>query len=183
MLPYRLYQSKNIFIFIFIFMLPLKSYSSQINHNYKLGAGDKIKIVVYGEDDLSIDELLISSSGSFDYPYLGQLTTKGKTPKEIKDKIQSGLKGDYLINPKVMVNIISFRKIYVNGEVKRPGGYEYQPGLTVDKAIALAGGFTDRASKSSIKVKKEENGKDIKKANLDTKIIPGDIIVIEQSFF
>ncbi|MGF1765736.1 polysaccharide biosynthesis/export family protein, partial [Aliivibrio kagoshimensis] len=150
---------------------------------YQLGAGDKIQIQVYGETDLSINELLISSSGTFDFPYLGQLTAKRKTLQQLKTEIQTGLKGDYLINPKVMVNILSFRQIYVNGEVKKPGGYEYQPGLTVEKAIALAGGFTDRASRSSIKITKAaKNSKELK-GKLSTMVSPGDIIVIEQSFF
>lgn len=184
-----LYNKKNRFfplsliLIIISLFIPTLSLASSIDNNYKLGAGDKITIVVYGENDLSISELLISSSGAFDYPYLGQLRAKGKTPKELKERISNGLKGDYLINPKVMVNIISFRKIYVNGEVKRPGGYEFQPGLTVDKAIALAGGFTDRASRSSIKLKQADNDRVPKKANLDTEITPGDIIIIEQSFF
>ena len=157
--------------------------ADDFENTYQLGAGDKIQISVYGEDDLSISGLLISSSGAFDFPYLGQLTAKGKTLQQLKSEIQIGLQGDYLINPKVMVNILSFRQIYVNGEVKKPGGYEYQPGLTVEKAIALAGGFTDRASRSAIKVTKAAKGSKEIKGKLSTKVSPGDIIVIEQSFF
>ncbi|KLN63529.1 MULTISPECIES: polysaccharide biosynthesis/export family protein [Vibrio] len=150
---------------------------------YKLGAGDKIQISVYGEDDLSIDELYINNSGSFDYPYLGQLEAIGKTPEQLKQEIYIGLKGDYLISPKVRVSVVGFRSIYVNGEVKKPGGYEYQPGLTVDKAIALAGGFTDRAARNKVFVSKAGDDETKNKAKLSSSVLPGDIIVIEQSFF
>lgn len=98
--------------------------------------------------------------------------------------IRQGLEGDYLINPKVRVNVTTFRHIYVNGEVKKPGGYNYQPGLTVEKAIALAGGFTDRAAKGKIQVtSSQSNRKTTKTASLDATVKPGDIIVIDQSFF
>ncbi len=157
--------------------------AEEFENTYQLGPGDKIQINVYGEADLSINELLINSSGTFDFPYLGQLTAKGKTLQQLKAKIQSGLKGDYLITPKVMVNILSFRQIYINGEVKKPGGYEYQPGLTIEKAIALAGGFTDRASRSAINITKAAKDSKEIKGKLSTKVSPGDIIVIEQSFF
>nr|WP_269472790.1 SLBB domain-containing protein [Vibrio taketomensis] len=71
----------------------------------------------------------------------------------------------------------------MNGEVKKPGGYEYQPGLTVDKAIALAGGFTDRASRSKVYIAQNGSDDNKNKVKLSEKVLPGDIIVIEQSFF
>lgn len=170
-----------ILAFVLIFINSNIALASLLDKTYKLGAGDKIQIIVYGEQDLSINELLINTNETFNYPYLGLISTKNKTPQQLKIEIESGLKGDYLINPKIMVNIINFRQIYINGEVKKPGGYEYQPGLTVDKAIALAGGFTDRASRKSIKVKESENRE--KSVNLNSEIKPGDIIIIDQSFF
>ncbi|MEF1292107.1 polysaccharide biosynthesis/export family protein, partial [Vibrio sp. M260118] len=150
---------------------------------YVIGAGDKIQISVYGESDLSIDELYISNSGKFEYPYLGQLNALNKTPESLKNEIINGLKGDYLISPKVRVSVVGFRSIYVNGEVKKPGGYEYQPGLTVDKAIALAGGFTDRAARDKVFVTQSGSEDAKSKVRLSKKVMPGDIIVIEQSFF
>ncbi|MGC9460810.1 polysaccharide biosynthesis/export family protein [Vibrio genomosp. F10] len=151
--------------------------------NYRLGAGDRIQIHVYGEPELSFNQLFISSNGLFDYPYLGQIKALNKTTQQLKDQISSGLRGDYLIEPKVMVTVLSFRKIYINGEVKNPGGYEYQPGLTVDKAIALAGGFTERASKRNITVTNDASGSLSSKITLDQNVRPGDIITIEESFF
>lgn len=174
---------KTISSFLLGLLINFSVNAANFEETYKLDAGDKIQIQVYGEEDLSINELLLSSSGTFDYPYLGQISAKGKTPEQLKNEICDGLRGDYLIAPKVRINIVSFRQIYVNGEVKRPGGYEYKPGLTVDKAIALAGGFTDRASRKAIKISSANNGNKQKKVNLKHTVTPGDIIVIDQSFF
>jgi polysaccharide export outer membrane protein len=166
-----------------VLLVPLSVHSNDIDRVYRLGAGDRIQIVVYGEDDLSIDDLYISSDGKFDYPYLGQLIALNKTSVELKNEIERGLKGDYLISPKVRVSIVGFRSIYVNGEVKKPGGYEFQPGLTVDKAIALAGGFTDRASRGKLYITKPGEADDKLKVSLSYRVSPGDIIIIDQSFF
>lgn len=150
---------------------------------YQLGSGDRIQIQVYGEEDLSFPDVLISNTGVFDYPYIGQINALNKTTEQLKDEIYTGLKNGYLVEPKVMVSILSFRQVYINGEVRKPGGYEYQPGLTVNKAIALAGGFTDRASKSGITRSNSVTGKEGGKVSLDVKLQPGDIITVDESFF
>lgn len=174
---------KIILSVFFSLLMIFTANAANFEETYRLGAGDRIQIHVYGEEDLSIPELLLSSSGNFDYPYLGQIHAKGKTLNQLKREIYSGLLGDYLIAPKVMVNIVNFRQIYVNGEVRNPGGYEFKPGLTVEKAIALAGGFTDRASRNAINISPANGGSERKKVNLKHPIAPGDIIVIKQSFF
>ncbi|MDD1782365.1 polysaccharide export protein [Enterovibrio sp. ZSDZ35] len=168
-------------IALLVLAFPISSFAS--GNDYNIGAGDKIQIVVYGEEELTIEELYIDSSGEFDYPYLGQLLAIGKTTEQLKAEIIDGLKGDYLVSPKVRVGIVEFRSIFVNGEIKKPGGYEYQPGLTVDKAIALAGGFTERAARKSIYVTREDKNEPKNKVSLSHMVSPGDIIVIEQSFF
>ncbi len=172
----------NIFTFSLVFLM--FSYRSlAFEDTYVIGAGDTIQISVYGEKELSIDSLNINSSGKFEYPYLGELSALNKTPEQLKAEITQGLLGDYIISPKVRVSVVEFRNIYVNGEVKKPGGYEYQPGLTVDKAIALAGGFTDRASRSKVYIAQNGSDDNKNKVKLSEKVLPGDIIVIEQSFF
>jgi polysaccharide export outer membrane protein len=118
------------------------------------------------------------------YPFLGDITVQGLTPREVELHIINGLKGDYLINPKVSVEIIEYRPFYVNGEVAEPGGFPYQPGITVRKAISIAGGFTERASASKIYVIREGRSDDRPaRVRLDEKVGPGDIITVEQSFF
>ncbi|WP_432460331.1 MULTISPECIES: polysaccharide biosynthesis/export family protein [unclassified Agarivorans] len=170
--------------YLLFLMLLLPSLVSQAanDDSYRLGPGDVINIHVYGEDDLSM-QVLINNSGKIDYPYLGRLTVSDATTQTLKQTIESGLKGDYLIQPKVSVNIVQYRQVFINGEVEKPGGYAYQPGLTIEKAVALAGGFTQRASKSNINVTTGNGGSPQNKVSLNTKVEPGDIIVVKASFF
>ena len=127
--------------------------------------------------------------GHISYPFLGDLKVAGLTVKQFEERIVSGLKGPYLIEPSVTVSMIEYRPFYVNGEVKRPGSYAFQPGLTVDRAISIAGGFTDRASRNKIFVerKKVDSDSESKVSKISVKpqdsIVPGDVITVEQSFF
>jgi len=149
---------------------------------YRLGSGDVISINVFGEGDLSLDEVRLNDAGKFSYPFFGEIDAMGKTAAQLEQMLVSGLKGDYLIDPRISVRILEYRDFFVNGEVKSPGGYPFKPGLTLRKAIALAGGFTERASKSRFSVIRDGNRTPQERA-LDTQIMPGDIITIEQSFF
>ncbi|MFT5397158.1 MAG: protein involved in polysaccharide export with SLBB domain [Gammaproteobacteria bacterium] len=151
--------------------------------DYVLGTGDMIRIQVYDEDDLYL-ESRVSDRGTISYPFLGELKVTGFTSKQLAGTITSRLKGDYLINPKVSVDIMEYREFYVNGEVEDPGGFPFQPGVTVRKAISIAGGFKERASKEKINVIHDDdpNGEP-KPVKLDAFILPGDIITVEESFF
>lgn len=163
---------------------------------YPLAAGDTIRIFVYEEENLSFEEYLIDGSESIDYPYLGTINLHNMTVKSLQQRITAGLKGDYLIDPKVTVNIVKYRNIYVNGVVNEPGGYEYQPDLTVQKAIALAGGFIAKYRKTKgiyLTKDNETNGlsqeqiedllKDKPEADLNDVVGPGDTIYVVSSFW
>ncbi|MCP4326589.1 MAG: polysaccharide export protein [Psychromonas sp.] len=151
--------------------------------NYRLGAGDEIQILVYDEPDLTV-EITINDDGKVNFPLIGLLNVLGKTAPEVQKLIHDGLLGDYLLNPSVQVDIISYRPFYIHGEVKKPGAYPYKPGLNIDQAIALAGGLTERASVSKIFIKKAQSEKsEGDKVKLTYSVSPGDIITIEQSFF
>lgn len=166
---------------IFLFLFSLQANSSELT--YKLGIGDLIKIQVYDEPELSM-ETRVGDSGYINYPFLGRIKLRGLTLDEVKDSIHDGLSQGYLVNPNVFVSVVEYRPYFINGEVENSGGYPYQPGLTVNKVIALAGGFTERASKSSIYVSSSDNPSLApKKVTLLHKIQPGDIITVEQSFF
>lgn len=153
-----------------------------VTYGYRLGSGDLIRIQVYGESDLSLDAR-VTETGTVAYPFLGQVQLAGRTLDEIQTQITRGLKGDYLVDPKVSVTILEYRQIYINGEVKSPGGFSFQPGLTVRKAISLAGGLTERASTSKISIISERTPNSQRTATLNTLVNPGDIITVEQSFF
>jgi len=152
---------------------------------YRLGSGDVISIYVLGEDDLKREKVRLTDAGTIQYPVLGEIRLKGLTTGELEQKITSGLlKAEYLKQPKVTVSIDEYRPFFINGEVSRPGGYPYVPGLTVLKAVSIAGGFKDRASKTNMFVVRDgAANQERKKVELDTPIYPGDILTIEESFF
>jgi polysaccharide export outer membrane protein len=178
----------RIFYLLFFSALSLSVAANEIGvTGYKLGAGDLISISVYDEDDLSL-ELRIGLSGQISYPLLGDVVVSGLTPKLLEEKLTSGLKGPYLVAPSVNVSILEYRPFYVIGEVKKPGSYPFHPGLTVDKAISISGGFTERASKDSIYVihdtgLQKSPRKEKQEVELFDVIQPGDVVTIEQSFF
>jgi len=150
---------------------------------YLLGTGDMVRIQVYNEKDLYL-ETRVSDTGTISYPFLGELAVKGISLTKLEALITSRLKGDYLINPKVSIDMIEYRQFYVNGEIENAGGFPYQPGLTVRKAISLAGGFKERASKDKIYIIRDDSTtSESTKVTLDEAVRPGDIITVEQSFF
>ena len=186
-LPNSLFTLLKYSITAVLLFLPLGSFSLEntvgMDSDYRMSTGDKVRIQVYGEEDLNL-ETTVSDNGEISYPFLGPLKVAGLTPQELAQLIAGKLEGDYLVNPKVSVDIIEYRLFYVNGEVQSPGGYPFQPGITVRKAISLAGGFKERAAKDKIFVIRDDNPQ-AKPAplHLDDKIRPGDIITVEESFF
>jgi len=158
---------------------------------YRLGAGDLIEISVYDEPDLSL-EVRIGLSGKISFPLLGDINVAGSSPKDIENHLLERLKGPYLIDPSVTVSIVEYRPFYVTGEVEKPGSYAFHPGLTVDKAVSVAGGFTERASKGKIYVIHDNSGASSDEMRKKSKrslvklydvVQPGDVITVEQSFF
>jgi protein involved in polysaccharide export with SLBB domain len=159
-----------------------KSVNSSVS-TYRLGAGDKIKIQVYGEPDMGV-EATLSDAGTLVHPVLGEIKAAGLTIGELSAAMVQELKGPYLVDPKVSVNIMEYREYYVNGEVQKPGAYHYEPGLTVHKAISVAGGFTQRASRTGITlIADKDPAQKPREVGLDAPVNPGDILMIEESFF
>lgn len=150
---------------------------------YQLGSGDRINISVFGQDDLSM-EIRLPDVGTINYPFLGELKLVGMTAAEVESLIYEGLLGDYLVNPSVSVSIVEYRPFFIDGEVKRPGGYPYQPGLSVNKAAALAGGYTERANRDKITIVRETDGQQFEfSVSVIDMIQPGDIVTVNQRFF
>jgi len=152
--------------------------------NYRLGSGDVISIQVLGEEDLKREKIRLSDAATISYPILGEIKLFGKTVAELEALIRDGLTGRYLVNPQVTVTINEYRSFYINGQVEKPGGYPYIPGLTVRKAVSLAGGFKERASKEKIFViRDDDRSQTSKRVSQDAIVHPGDIITVEESFF
>lgn len=157
---------------------------TQEEAGYTLSSGDSIRIHVYGEPDLSFDNLLIGHNGRISFPFLGELKVTGKTAGQLQQALVEGLRPDYLIDPRVSVSVVKYRPFFVNGEVNRPGGVEFQPGLTLRKAISLAGGFTERANKKEVLVIADNDSqKREQKVGLDYRVQPGDIFTVRDTFF
>lgn len=156
---------------------------AQENYTYKLSTDDEISITVFDEPDLSIKKVKIGTNGSISMPLIGQISVKGLTLAEIEQQVIKMLLDGYLKKPNVTVTITEYRPFYINGEVKKPGSYSFRKDLTIQKAITLAGGFTERASKSSISLVGELDNNKSKKVSLKDTVKPGDVITISESFF
>jgi polysaccharide export outer membrane protein len=152
-----------------------KKWSSWVSADaYKIGSGDILEIITWKEPDFSRGEILVRTDGKISFPLLGDVQASGRTPLEIKNEIERGLK-DYVGNPIVTVTVKSplSQKFYILGEVKKTGEYPLIKGLTVLQAFAIAGGFTDWASKKEIILLRYDNGKE-KVYNVNYKKIVND---------
>ncbi len=152
-------------------------------NNYRLSADDQISISVFGEPDLSLTKIRIATNGSISVQLIGQVKIQGLTVVEIEETLTQLFADGYLKKPAITVSIVEYRQFYINGEVKKPGGYSYREGLTVERAVALAGGFSERASKKKINIAHEKNKDKVTRVELTTPIQPGDVITVEESFF
>ena len=152
--------------------------------SYKLGAGDLITIRVLGEEDLRREKIRLSDAGTISYPIIGEIRVKGMTVGALEELITKGLKGRYLLDPQVTVMLEEYRSFFVNGHVEKPGGYPYQPGLTVRKAISIAGGFKERAARDKLNIIRDDDPKQTtRRVDLNAPVYPGDILTVEESFF
>ncbi|MEX0760809.1 MAG: polysaccharide biosynthesis/export family protein [Tistlia sp.] len=154
-----------------------------IKESYKLSAGDRLRINVYGQSDVS-GEFEVDSGGTISYPLLGPVEVKGRTIAQVADTITERLDADFIADPRVNVEVVNFRPFFILGEVNAPGQYPFASGLTVRQAIALAGGYTRRASTSGIEViRQTEEGSVTYEVAEDSVLMPGDTIEVPRRFF
>ena len=150
---------------------------------YTLGSGDRVKVVVYGEGDLS-GTFEISGTGSIAYPLIGEVEAGGKTVRELEKLIAMKFRDGYLRKPRVGIEVINYRPFYILGEVKRPGSYAYVEGMKIVNAVAMSGGFTYRAKKSRLFVRRAGAPKDSEvPASPDDVLYPGDVVRVPERFF
>jgi polysaccharide export outer membrane protein len=152
--------------------------------DYKLGNGDKVRITVFGQPDLT-GEYYVDGSGMLAFPLIGQIRAGGLSVNEFERALVAKLKPDYLRNPNVSAVVLTFRPFYIVGEVKTPGSYAYVSGMTVLNAIAVAGGFTYRAKETSFYLTREEKEGNKKRldAGPETPVQPGDVITVRERYF
>ena len=169
-----------------LLVLPALAQETEAVSSYTLNTGDHVQVTVFEEPDLSVSAIL-DDTGAISYPLLGEVQVRGLTARELETEITESLRGRFLINPRVNVSIAEYRPYFMRGEVSSPGSFPFKPGLTVEKAVSMAGGFTSRASKSKFYIVSDdaiEGGEGNRRsATLSSRIRPGDVIHIEQSFF
>jgi len=150
---------------------------------YKLDSGDKLKVIVYEEKDLS-GSFEVSGEGVVSLPLIGAVNAKGLSIRELEKSIETSLLEGYLKNPKVSIEVLNYRPFYILGEVKEPGSYPYVNGMTVLNAVALGGGYTYRANKSRITlIRAGESEKNKLSVSAETRVLPGDVVRVEERFF
>lgn len=153
------------------------------SQGYTFGSGDVIKVTVFNQEDLS-GEYVINGAGVIALPLIGDVMAKDLSVKQVEEAIINKLKPDYLLNPRVSVQVLNYRPFYILGEVKEPKSYPYVDGMTYLNAVAIAGGFTYRAQEDHVLViRANDNKKKEVKLSIDDKVLPGDQIHVEERFF
>lgn len=156
---------------------------AQSLQEYRLGPGDRLSIKVFGNDDLS-GEFEVDSLGRMSLPLLGLVEANNKTIAELQAEVTDGLDRDYIVNPRVTIQVINYRPFFILGQVTKPGSYPYIAGITVRQAIAVAGGFTRRAREEPvIVIHANDPGFAKNEVGLDTPVLPGDTLEVERRLF
>lgn len=158
------------------------SEAQNLSRAYRLGIGDKLRVVVFGEPNLS-GETEVGTLGTVDIPLVGDIPAKGRTLSEFRRTVIAKLSNGYLKNPKVTVEVLNYRPIYVHGEVKTGGEFPFRTGVRMRDVIATAGGYTYRANKNYLFL--ERDGHPPYRITMPTNmpVLPGDNIRVPERFF
>ncbi|WP_232367263.1 polysaccharide biosynthesis/export family protein [Altererythrobacter lutimaris] len=152
--------------------------------SYRIGAGDRLKVTVFGEDALS-NEYVVTSVGDIAFPLLGAIPVEGKTVEESAKLLTDRLASGYLNDPRVSMEVLNYRPFYILGEVTSSGEFAYRANLTATQAIALAGGYSYRADKNKVFIRRAGETEErtyILKPDQPVWILPGDTVRIGERF-
>jgi hypothetical protein len=150
---------------------------------YVLGPGDKLKLTVFGESDLSGD-FTVDGAGFIRLPLVGEVHAAGYTAQQLEGAVAASLSPAYLKSPRIAVEVATYRPFYIIGAVNRPGQYPYVDHMTALNAVALAGGFTQAAVESVVFIRREGSNQEIEvPADRTTDIHPGDVVKVHTTFF
>lgn len=171
------------FLLLLSMVMALPAGAQTSEAEYRLGAGDRVRVTVFGQPDLS-DEFEVASNGTISMPLIGAVPTVGKSLPELEEQIAYQLRQGYLNQPSVSVEVLNYRPFYILGEVETPGSYPYRAGMTVLNAVVMGGGYTYRADQDDITVKRSDaSGEREIEVTPDTKVLPGDVINVGMRFF
>ncbi|MDI4237636.1 polysaccharide export protein [Bradyrhizobium sp. Arg237L] len=150
---------------------------------YHLDAGDRLRVVVYGQEGLT-NTYAIDASGSITMPLIGQVPARGRTTSGLASEIAAKLRSGYIREPSVAVEIEAYRPFFILGEVAAPGQYPYVPNMTVESAVAIAGGFSPRAKRDMVTLTHTDgNGSGRYTVPLGTPMSPGDTVFVGERWF
>ena len=151
--------------------------------SYHLDASDKLRVVVYGQEGLT-NSYAIDAAGSITMPLIGGVPARGRTPAGLAGEIAARLRNGYIREPSVAVEVESYRPFFILGEVSAPGQYPYVPNMTVESAVAIAGGFSPRAKRDVVTVTHTEAGGSMRAVvPLGTPLAPGDTVFVGERWF
>jgi polysaccharide export outer membrane protein len=150
---------------------------------YRLDAGDKLRVVVYGQEGLT-NSYAIDAGGAITMPLIGSVPARGRTPAELASAITARLRSGYIRDPSVAVEIESYRPFFILGEVAAPGQYPYVPNMSVESAVAIAGGFSPRARRDYVTLTHTDaSGSSRYVVPLGTPLGPGDTVFVGERWF
>jgi polysaccharide biosynthesis/export protein len=157
--------------------------SPRLDAPYTLDSGDRLRITVFGQDGLT-NTYTVDASGKVMMPLIGSVSARGLTDRQLSTAVTDRLRQGFIREPHVAVEIEFYRPFFILGEVTAPGQYPYVPNMTVETAVAIAGGFTPRASRESVQLGRTVDGQPFRGlAPLATPVRPGDTIMVEERWF
>jgi polysaccharide biosynthesis/export protein len=156
------------------------AFHEAINQPYMLDAGDQIRVTVFDQVDLT-NTYAVDQSGYIAFPLIGAVPARGRTVQQIEGEIAEKLRAGYLRNPDVSVQVDRYRSVFIMGEVGASGQYSYVPGMTVQNAIAAAGGFSSRANQRNVDITRQINGKVMTgRVLISDPLLPGDTVFVRE---
>lgn len=159
---------------------PLMTSYAPVDEPYRLDAGDRLRIVVYGQEGLT-NTYSVGASGAITMPLIGPVPARGLTPAELAAAVTARLKRGYLREPYVAAEVETYRPFFILGEVTAPGQYPFVPNMTVESAVAIAGGFTPRAERKAIKLTRVGEGGAVQAiVPPGTFLKPGDTVAVAE---
>lgn len=158
-------------------------FRAQLNAPYTLASGDRIRVIVFGQDAIS-NSYAVGGTGHISLPLTGDIAVGGMTTADAEHTIEGRLRAGFLRDPHVSVEVEAFRPFFVLGEVTAAGQYPFINGMTAQKAVAIAGGFTARGYKGAVDITRVVNGTPVTGAvPLTYPIRPGDTVTVEERIF
>ncbi len=156
---------------------------SRFKGPYQLATGDRLRVIVFGQDNLS-NVYAVDSQGRISMPLIGAVDATGRTTQQLERAIEARLRGGFLREPKVSVEVDAYRPFFILGEVTASGQYPFVNGMTIQTAVAIAGGFTPRADRHVAVISRHVNGEFVTaKAPITQPVMPGDTITIRERWF